>query len=266
MKVNINQVWDDTLAFIRAERSLVVPVALGTLYLAAVVVIAASVFLPQGLRGFVLLVATAWGIVGQLALIDLTRGAGRSVSEALGVGVQRLPFTLLIYMMLGFLFILATLPILMALTNSGLTVEQLTVFMTDQAQLRKLGDALPPWVALYMMALAIAGLFVFVRLLLWKAAIVELRRPIAALKDSWARTRGHFWALFGLVLIAGIVVQLVSWALETALGATFLLLGRALGSPVLAQIVPALIIALVSTAFQAVITIFLALYYRRSTV
>ena len=265
MKVSINQVWDDTLAFIRAERGLVMPLALGTLYLAAVVVIAAAVMLPPSVRGLVLMIATAWGIIGQLALIELTRGSGRSVREALGIGLQRLPVTLLIYILLGFLIALATLPILMAIMRAGYTMDQLAVLAADQAQLRKMGDALPPWAGLYTIGLAIACLFIFVRLLLWKPAMVALGQPLAALKDSWIKTGGHFWSLFGLVLISGIVIQLVDWALESALGATFIIIGGAIGSPAIAQIVPALIVALVSIGFQTVISIFLALYYRRAS-
>ena len=54
MKVSVNSVWDETLAFIRAERGLIIPLALGTTYLAAVLLLATALFLPQGARGLML--------------------------------------------------------------------------------------------------------------------------------------------------------------------------------------------------------------------
>ena len=66
MKVSVNAVWDETLAFIRAERALVVPLALGTVYLAAVFLLAGSLFMPQGLRGLVLIAAGAGGHTGSI--------------------------------------------------------------------------------------------------------------------------------------------------------------------------------------------------------
>lgn len=264
MKVGVNAVWDETLAFIRAERVLIVPLALGTIYLAAVVLLATAFFLPQGIRGLMLLIAGSWSIAGQLALIDLTRGSGRSVRDALGVALQRLPWAVLVYFLVGMLFTLLAAPILLALMKTGYTLDRLAVLMADQTKMQALSAALPGWAELYMLGLLVACLFLFVRLLLWKAALVELGRPIAAFKSSWNATRGKFWGLLGLLILALIVIQLVDWALAAGLGTLFLLVGRSLGSPIVAQLVPALLVALVSTALQTVVTLFLALYYRRA--
>ena len=264
MKVSVNAVWDETLAFIRAERALIVPLALGTIYLAAVVLLATAFFLPQGIRGLMLLIAGSWSIAGQLALIDLTRGGGRSVRDALGVAMHRLPWAVLVYFLVGMLFTLLAAPILLALMKTGYTLEQLSVLMADQTKLQALSAALPGWAGLYVLALLAGCLFLFVRLLLWKAALVELGRPVAAFKASWETTRGKFWALFGLLILALVVIELVDWALAAGLGTLFLLVGRSLRSPVVAQLVPALLVALVSTAFQTVVTLFLAILYRRA--
>ncbi len=264
MKVSVNAVWDETLAFIRAERALVVPLALGTIYLAAVVLLAAAFFLPQGVRGLLLLLAGSWSVAGQLALIDLTRGAGRSVRDALAIGLRRLPWAVLVYFLVGLLFTLLAAPILLALMKTGYSLDQLSVLLADQTKMQALSATLPAWAGLYMTALALACLFLFVRLLLWKAALVDLGRPVTAFKASWHATRGKFWAIFGLVLLALIVIQLVDWALATGLGSLFLIIGRSLGSPAVAQLVPALLVALVSAAFQTVVTLFLAIFYRRA--
>ncbi|HTI30581.1 MAG TPA: hypothetical protein VL405_00495 [Sphingomonas sp.] len=264
MKVSVNAVWDETLAFIRAERALIVPLALGTIYLASVILIATAVFLPPAVRSLMLVIAGSWSIAGQLALIDLTRGSGRSVREALGVAMQRLPWAVLVYFVVGLLFTLLAAPIFYALMRAGYSLEQLSVLMADQSKMEVLSAALPGWAGLYMTVLVVGCLFLFVRLLLWKAALVELGRPVLAFKASWATTHGKFWALFGLLILALIVIQLVDWALGTGLGTIFLLLGQSMGSAVVAQLVPALLVALVSTALQTVVTLFLALFYRRA--
>lgn len=264
MKVSVNAVWDETLAFIRAERALVVPLALGTIYLAAILLLATALFLPQGIRGLMLVIAGSWSIAGQLALIDLTRAPGRSVNEALGVAMQRLPWAVLVYFCVGLLFTLLAAPILFAFMKAGYSLDQLAVLMADQTKMQALSAALPGWASLYILVLLIGMLFLFVRLLLWKAALVDLGRPIAAFKASWAATRGKFAVLFGLVILALVVMQLIDWALGSSLGAMFLLIGRSLNSPVVAQLVPALLIALASTAVQTVVTLFLAMFYRRA--
>lgn len=265
MKVSVNAVWDETLTFIRAERALVVPLALGTIYLAAVLLLATAFFLPPGLRGLMLLIAGSWSIAGQLALIDLTRGGGRAVRDALGVAMQRLPWAVLVYFLVGLLFTLLAAPVLYALMKAGYSLEQLSAMMADQTKMQALSAAMPGWATLYILALMVGCLFLFVRFLLWKAALVDLGRPMAAFRASWDSTRGKFWALLGLVILAAVVIQLVDWALAAGLGSLFLIAGQSLGSPVVAQLVPALLVALVSTAFQAVITLFLAIFYRRAT-
>lgn len=262
MKVSVNTVWDETLAFIRAERALIVPLALGTIYLASIVAIAAALLAPT-IRGVPILIASAWGIVGQFALIDLVLEPRRSVREALGKGVRTLPYAILVYVILGAALMLLSIPLVYAVMKAGYTAQALAPVFASQAETMKLVAALPGWFSLYSLALFALCAFVFVRLLLWKPALTLSNRPIEALKQSWALTRGNFWPLFGLMLLAGIVIEIVQWALSSALGATFMLVGRGLGAG--AQIIPLLIVALVSTAFQTVITLFIAIYYRRAT-
>ncbi|CAM3142173.1 hypothetical protein SPAN111604_06120 [Sphingomonas antarctica] len=265
MKVSVNEVWDDTLAFLRAERALVVPVALGTIYLASVIAISASLMLAPTVRGLPIILASAWGIIGQFALIDLVLKPQRSVREALGKGARTLPPAILVYVMIGALLMLLSLPLIFAIMQAGYTAENMPAVMADQVQMMKLAEALPSWASVYLLAFFAVCCFVFIRLILWKPAITIGGRPIDALKQSWALTHGRFWSLFGLVLLAGLVTQLVDWAITTAFGAVFLIVGRAIESAIVAQLVPALIAALVATAFQTVITVFVARYYQRAT-
>jgi hypothetical protein len=262
MKVSVNAVWDETLAFIRAERALIIPLSLGTIYLASIVAIAAALLIPA-VRGVPMLIAAAWGIVGQFALVDLVLEPRRSVREALGKGAQVLPYAILIYFMLGAVLLLLSLPLVYAIMKAGYTAQSLAPVMANQAETMKLVAALPGWFSLYSLALFGLCAFVFVRLLLWKPALTLGGRPIEALKQSWVLTRGRFWPLFGLMLFAGLVMELVEWALSSALGAVFILFARGLG--VWTTLIPLMIVALASTAFQTILTIFIANYYRRTT-
>jgi hypothetical protein len=265
MKVSVNAVWDDTLAFVRAERKLVVPLALGTIYFAAVFLLLAALSAPPAGRNVAMILAGGWSIVGQLALADLTRGGGRSVREALGVALRRLPWALLVYVAVMLLFTALFWPVVTAMLRLGYTMDQLVVLFADPAKSRAMMMALPSWTSFYMLAVSAVALFLFVRLILWKAALVDTGRLVPAFKASWQATRGKFWALLGLVLLTFILIQLVTLALTSGLGTLFLLVGQSLGSPIIAQLIPALLVALVMTAIQAMIALFLALFYRRAT-
>ncbi len=264
MKVSVNSVWEDTLAFLRAERALVVPVALGTIYLAAVLAIAVAALFPAGIAAPIVWAASLWGIVGQLALIDLALTPGQSVRDALRLGMRRLPLAILIYLMIFAALVLLSMPVALALMQAGYGSETWPKLMGNQVVLLKAIGELPSWASLYVLALMAIGCFIFVRLLLWKASLLSHGKPIEALKRSWQLTRGKFWALFALAVLAGLTMEIINWALGNALGATFLMIGRSLGSPLIALIVPALIVALVAAAFQTVTTLFLAIFYRRA--
>jgi hypothetical protein len=56
------------------------------------------------------------------------------------------------------------------------------------------------------------------------------KNPIAALRRCWALTRGHGWAILGLILIVAIAAAIVVGVASTLIGILFVLLaGQDLG-------------------------------------
>jgi hypothetical protein len=116
-------------------------------------------------------------------------------------------------------------------------------------------------IALGIFLLIVPGLYLLGRLGPLNAVIVAegQRNPIAALTRCWALTRGHGWAIFGLILIIALAAAIVVGVASLLLGILFVLLagpdiGRLLG-------------LIVSTAGNAAMTTLLfvltAAIYRR---
>jgi hypothetical protein len=62
-----------------------------------------------------------------------------------------------------------------------------------------------------LILLVIPGIFVLVRLIVSiPALVIENRRGGAALSRSWNLVRGHWWPVFGTILLAGLIIGVVT--------------------------------------------------------
>ncbi len=253
----MNQVWDDSIGFIRRESALLVPLALATLYIGDVVTGLASAARtgtdPRPLATFAILAGAIWSIVGQLSIVSLVLMPGQSVGEALRHGVSRLGKVLLIALLLGVVVATAMLPLAVAAVASGADP-------TDPASLQNL----PGWVELLLVVVLAALVWLGIRLALMNALIVD-RNPgvVDAIRRSFALTRGIAARLFLVVALYLIVLAIVSSAVRFVAGTGFTLLGSVLESPFSAMVLTALVSGLVSTSLSLVATVFLAMLYRR---
>lgn len=69
-----------------------------------------------------------------------------------------------------------------------------------------------------ILASVVLGVWLYVKLLLAAAAsAVELKSPFRAMGRSWTLTRGHWWRTFGIILLVGIIVGVVSSIITTPL-------------------------------------------------
>jgi hypothetical protein len=255
--ISMNQIWDDSIAFIRRESALLVPLAFATIYVADVVAgLAQSMAKPTDPNPVVpiaILAAALWSVIGQLSIVSLVLKPGQSVGEALSHGLSRLGKVILIALLLGLVVSVALLPVAVAAVASG----------ANPAKPESLQN-LPGWVSLMMLVVTGGLIWLGVRLALMNALIVD-RNPgvIEALKGGFALTRGITARLFLVVLLYGVVLLVMGAAVKYVAGTMFELLARLLESPLVGTALTALVTGLVSTAMSLIATVFLATLYRR---
>ncbi|WP_121117454.1 glycerophosphoryl diester phosphodiesterase membrane domain-containing protein [Croceibacterium ferulae] len=248
MKFDMSAAWSEAMAMVRANREVLLVVA-GIFF-----------FLPAVLQGFVMpplqdllttsdpeamqqqlgafygrygwlfLLVVLAQIAGTLALLVLLRDQRRpTVGEAIRQGFVGLLPVLGAYLLLGVAMFVAIVVVVFA------------------------SLAAPVAGAVLSLIAAVGLVYVMTRLslLLPVIAIEQLRNPLAALRRSWAETRGNVGRLlvfFLLLFVAYMVVLLVIGMITSALG---MLLGEA-GALIVASVVSGLIAAIATMIFTAV--------------
>jgi hypothetical protein len=255
--ISMNQVWDDSVAFIRRESALLIPLALATVYISGVVANLARGFStpdkPSLIAGVIVLAALIWSTIGQLAVMSLVLRPGQSVGEAIRHGFARIGKVVLIGLLIVLVMSVALLPVGFAALASGADPKNPVSF-----------ENVPTSVTLMLLATMAAFIWVSVRLCLVSALVVDRNSGVVpAIKSAFALTRGIASRLiivailyFAMVLILGAAVQFVA-------GSIFELLGRAMGSPFAGAVMTTLVLGLISTALSLIATVFLATLYRR---
>lgn len=250
--LSISRAWDETKAIVARDGKLLVSVALALVALPAAVT---GVLSPKGmgdpasplLVDLVLLLASVIALAGQLALIRLALGPSITVGGAIGHGIRRMPVYLLSAIIIILALFLLAIPFAGALVAMGVPIEARDMPVTA------------PAVLVLLLYFAIVC-FVGVRLLMSApAASAEPIGPLAIIRRSWALTAGHWWRLFGFILLIFIGAVAV---LLAASGAAGVLVGLALG-PVEPMSASALIVALVQALVNAAVTILFAVMLAR---
>jgi hypothetical protein len=115
-------------------------------------------------------------------------------------------------------------------------------------------------VLLGLVLLIAPGLYLWGRVLPSGAAMVaeDRRNPIDALKRGFALSKGHGWAVLGLLLLVMIPGGILVWAIEQLVGILFILMaGQELGKTLTAIVYCAL-----NAALTVVVTMLAAAIYR----
>ena len=252
-QLSISAAWEETRAILSRDGGLLMTVALALIALPSLV---SGLLNPNGLSastaGWITLIeflASVIALAGQLALIRLAIGPSITVGAAILHGLRRVPIYFVAVLLLGFALFLLAIPIVVVLGALGVPLDAKPIPMT-----------MPVVVAsLLLIALVI---FFAVRLLISSpVASAEDVGPIAILTRSWRLTAGHWWALFGflLIFIVGALVLLI--AIGAAVGSVVALL---IGKPEpmsAAALVIGLVQALVSAGVTTIFAVMLARIY-----
>jgi hypothetical protein len=252
-KLSIGAAWAEAAAFLRRERRLLAPVVLGLVMVPAVVASMVQPPVPNGASagsGAWLIIALPMLVlmmVGQMAIVLLANGWHGSVGQAIARAFRRLPTLLLVA-----LLIIGPLIVILALilSASGVAVG---------ADGRLAGGNLGPVGSLMTLIVIAALLFGAIRLLPLVALVATGDDgPLAAIRRTFAATRGHFWRLLAFLLL-----MLVAYAVVGSVTVVIsdLLVAFLFGDPEpwsVALLLLALIAGLFQTAFIAIYTAMLA--------
>ncbi len=258
MRLPVSKIWEDTMAFVKAEWGLLVPVSLALLGLSnAASDIAGNAMGADGPANgpgwavMLFLVALVVSQYGQLAIIALALTPGRSVGEALGVAMRRLPKLIVITLILSLILLIAAIPLAAILVANGIDMG---------TPATRLPFSVTLGVFLFMGFMA----WLFVRLLPMNALLIDADPPIVAtIKQTFAMTRGHATILLGLSALYLLISLITAGAATFVVGSAFGLLGQWAGAGWAGPLMGALAGGMVAAALGAISNVFLTRIYRR---
>jgi membrane-anchored glycerophosphoryl diester phosphodiesterase (GDPDase) len=166
---------------------------------------------------FVILVAVGGVIINSLVIGGMAyysvrrfRGEAITLRPALQKGLEKFLSILganLLLSLLTFAVILLPLLLLLPLAFSGGTIDPSSAIATLCGALAILVFG------------GLIALYLSVRLGLYQPAIVvEGTNAVGGLSRSWSLTKGHWWSLFGAILVAGILSGLIAGAITFPAG------------------------------------------------
>ncbi|CAN5316769.1 hypothetical protein BH09PSE3_BH09PSE3_24600 [soil metagenome] len=255
--ISMNVVWEDTVAFLRREAGLVIPLALATSLVGDVVnslaAPATAAAPPNPLLSVVTLAAVIWTIIGQLAIMALVLRPGSSVGEALSLAVRRLPTLIGAALLVGVGATILLMPALIGFMQSGANPNIPASF-----------SLLPSWVSLYFLIFACVAIWLSLRLSMLNPLVVDRQiGVIESLKTAFAMTRGVIARLILAAFVYFAMMVLLTTVVRFVLGSAFELLGRAINSPFVATALTALATGTVTAGLSTLAAVFLAMLYRR---
>lgn len=229
MKFSYTEIWDDAARMMRANAPLLVAIAGVFLFLPAL--LAGYLLPPPDERSYGAIVDYYRANWGWLLLANVVN-------------------------MVGAIAILLLLFDRKGATVGNALVASLTILPAYFAASLLSGLA----VGLAGLLLLIPGLYLFGRLApVGPIVVAEERNPFRALSRSFALTKGHGWAVLGLVLLVAVAGLIVSFAVSAVFGSVALLLaGDRLGG-----LLVAILGALTSAALSTVLVVLFAAIYRR---
>jgi len=209
--LSISKAWEESKARIAVDGRLMAVVAAALIVLPGLIV---EVISPSALRtdssaleSILFLLSSLLALIGQLPIIRLAVTPAVSVGEAIGHGARRMPIYLVAAILLTILFIVILIPFGIAAYAAGVPFDR----SSEQAFLQS-----PVAMVLSLLYMALL-IFIAIRMLMSSpVASEEDAGPIQILRRSWDLTRGHWWRLFGFIVMfvigALILIAAVNWA------------------------------------------------------
>ena len=256
---SLGTIWEETIAFLRQEAALVIPVALA-------VFAPAQVLLALGMAGAATLRTAAGAaasaqmlltipavllvLFGNLAISIIVLMPGSTVGEGLAGAVRRLPRSLGTMLLLAGAFIALALAIVVTVILGAMvfSVDPRSKIVSDQ-----------------IAALIVGAMFILlIRLLLLVPVLaMEHRSAAETIRRAWALSRANvlrFAAIWALTLFLGVFIALIE---QFVVGSLIALLKLAVGDVGLLSAVETLINAGIQAMLSLAMAVYLALVYRK---
>jgi hypothetical protein len=252
--LSISKAWEESKARIAADGRLIAIVAAALIILPGLVV---EVISPSSIRtnssfveSILILVSSLLALIGQLSIIRLAVTPAVSVGEAIGHGARRMPIYLVAAILLTLGFIVALIPFAVVAYVAGVPFDR----SSEQAFLQS-----PVAMLLSLLYLALL-IFIAIRMLMSSpVASEEESGPIQILRRSWDLTRGHWWQLFGFMILfiigALVLIAAVNWGVTAV---AVILLGA-----IEPMSLSALVVGLFDSIVNGVVTVILAVMLAR---
>lgn len=235
-RLSISRAWDETRLVLARDGKLIGTVALALFLVPGLILNALVPATPRGSMPtpgpwlIVGAIAFLISLIGQISIIRLAIGPATTVGQAIQHGAKR------------------ALPLIGALLIWALPLA--VVMSALYARLLADPTHPPPVVALAVMVLGVAGIFLGIRFLLVGAvASAEPTGSLGILKRSWELTQGNWWRLFGFFVTFFIGALVILWASASVLG----LIGRVFLGGLEPLSLGWLLVMLVSQALSAMI-------------
>ncbi len=250
-------VWDRATEFLGDNIGTVTPIALAAIFVPASINDAIA---PLGTDNPALqpwisaaaLILAIISIFGQLAIMALAVNAGRTGGDAVRAALGKLPLALVITVLLLAVLMLALIPLVVIVAASGIDMSG---FMNnDQAAIAAAMAQLPAglvWASLgYMLAWAVATIWISARLTLAYPALVGDNIGLGAIGRSWRLTRGLALKIVGVLLLYVIVSSVAALAAKAAFGGVLGLIAGGTSPGSVASVLTSVAVGTVGTAFE----------------
>lgn len=253
-RLSISLAWDETKAALASDGRLLIAVtaALVTLPLAVLGVLSpAGVAADASAQPWLVAVVLVFMVLlmtGQLAMVRLAVGPSISVAEAIAHGARRFVYYFLSTLIVAVLVFAGAAVLAILLLAAGVPVRQ----AETQAS---------PAVLVAMLLFVAGYCFLWVRILAMSSAVagVESVGPLEIVRRSWTLTSGHFWKLFGFLLLFLAAAMIAMLAIGTLAG----LMAHALLGPVDPLSLSALLVSLVNAITNGAVILLLTVMLAR---
>jgi len=251
--LSLSMIWEETVAFLRRESGLLVPVALATFAPAQILLSYATAAIaattPQAASAspatLLMLPALLLVVYGNLTISLMALSPGISVREALLGAARRLPVTVTASLLVGAIFV-----------GIVVTITVVAAILLGAASM----SASP---ALSAFATIVTAVVVARFLLLLPMLAVENIRPLEAVRRAWALSRRHFLRFAAIILLSMMLASLLALVNMIVLGSVGRIVGGAVGATALADLVQLIIGAGLAALLSAAVAVFIAFTYRR---
>ena len=260
-RLSITTAWNETSAFVRNNVGPLFTIAFALMVLPGVVFQVLSAHGAAGsgaasaVAAIVGLAMIVLSLVGSIAISTLALGRERVFGSAIAYGFRRFLPLLAASLLLALAAVLVALPLIVV---SGLQPEDfVSPTPTPDVAARLL---------LVMLVLVLLLVVLWVRLMLMTpVAAAEPGGPIAIIRRSWQLTGGHFWKLFGFILLFMIAFLVVIGAVSIVLGIVIGVIAGSVEPTTLGGLLVMLVSGLLNALFLVLLTSMIARIYAQLT-